>query len=131
MTEKFRRAISVAIISEGKGILLVREGEVWKLPGGKPEPDETDIDCLRREVREEINGAGVDNLRPFDTFRGITPNVGDVLEVEVYLASLIATDIIEASGEIDEVRWFNQFDRCNLPDITGKIISALQNKELL
>jgi len=130
MTERIRRAIGAAIISEGKGILLVREGKAWKLPGGKPEPGETDADCLRREVGEEIDGARVDNLCLFGTFRGITPKVGDVFEVKVYSASLIAADII-ASGEIDEVRWLNEFDRCNLPDITGKIISALQKEKLL
>jgi len=50
-----RIAIGAAIIEDGK-ILLVRKRQSWILPGGKPEPKESDIECLCREVSEELSG---------------------------------------------------------------------------
>ena len=59
------RSISIrsgvkAFVSTGECVLLVQErhsdGEVfWTLPGGGLEPDETDVEGLRRELREELD----------------------------------------------------------------------------
>ena len=50
-----RTAIGAAIINEGK-LLIVRKKQSWILPGGKPEPGESDLDCLCREVGQELSG---------------------------------------------------------------------------
>jgi ADP-ribose pyrophosphatase YjhB (NUDIX family) len=34
-------------------VLIGTDGEIWGLPGGRPEPSESMLDTLRREVREE------------------------------------------------------------------------------
>jgi 8-oxo-dGTP pyrophosphatase MutT (NUDIX family) len=46
-------------------VLLLNEREQWELPGGRIEPGESSIECLAREIREELNiearvGAPVD-----------------------------------------------------------------------
>ncbi len=56
------RVVAKALVvnSEGK-ILVVKEGQdFWSLPGGGIEHGESAIDCIRREIREEI---GVDDVR--------------------------------------------------------------------
>lgn len=39
-------------------------GGYWEFPGGKTEPDETDIEALKREIREEL-GIEIYNLSYF------------------------------------------------------------------
>lgn len=52
--------VSCAIIRRGSEILAVRRpagaknGGKWEFPGGKLEPGEAAEDCLRRELREEL-----------------------------------------------------------------------------
>jgi ADP-ribose pyrophosphatase YjhB (NUDIX family) len=57
-----RTAINAVIIEDGK-ILLVRKRQTWILPGGKPGINESDLECLCREIREELSGTQLDNIR--------------------------------------------------------------------
>ncbi|PWV94468.1 ADP-ribose pyrophosphatase YjhB (NUDIX family) [Paenibacillus cellulosilyticus] len=61
---------SVAIINKLGQILLVqyRDGS-WGIPGGLMELGESTEDCIRREVKEEIN-LGLGNLQLFGVFSG-------------------------------------------------------------
>jgi mutator protein MutT len=59
MAKKYRE-IGVAVIWRDDRILLDQRlpggmfGGYWEFPGGKLEPDEAVVDCIRREIREEI-----------------------------------------------------------------------------
>jgi 8-oxo-dGTP pyrophosphatase MutT (NUDIX family) len=41
--------------AEGNRILVLRDGECFNLPGGKPEPGETYAQTLQREAEEEAS----------------------------------------------------------------------------
>lgn len=53
-----RRIIAAAIIKEGKILIAKRNyGSLvgyWEYPGGKVEGNETDVECLKREIIEEF-----------------------------------------------------------------------------
>jgi len=60
------RVIGAAVVGP-RGLLLVAKRaapDIYYLPGGKPEADEAPLDCLRREVREEL-GVEIDAAEPF------------------------------------------------------------------
>lgn len=56
-----RIKVTCAIINyKGKTLVTQRSKNMslplkWEFPGGKVEPNESEIDCIEREIREEIN----------------------------------------------------------------------------
>lgn len=118
-----RKAIGVAIIKNGC-ILLVRKKKTWILPGGKPEVGESDMQCLFREVREELPQLVLQNPEYFGAFVGITPHKGDELRAEVYFAE--ANGDIIPSAEVNKAEWVKTPEEYNLSDITRKIVLSLR-----
>ena len=53
--------VAAAVIRQNKKILITKRpekgllGGLWEFPGGKKEPMETLEECLKREIREELN----------------------------------------------------------------------------
>lgn len=52
--------VTCALIESGERVLVARRaqtadsGGLWEFPGGKVAPGETEAECLRREIREEL-----------------------------------------------------------------------------
>ena len=119
-----RKAINLISI-ENRKILLVKKGEVWILPGGKPEDGESDFDCLFRELSEELPGLAVEGkFRHYKNFSGVTPHIGDVLEAITYFAS--TSGETNTAMEISEAAWVSASTELKLSEITAKIIKSLE-----
>lgn len=127
-----RVAICVAVIQNGR-ILLVRKRKTWILPGGKPESGESNLQCLVREVREELPGINLKNLQFYKSFEGRTPHQGDILKAKVYFADI--EDKTEAKlktgAEINAMKWTQNPERCSLSEITEKIVNSLYQDNYL
>jgi 8-oxo-dGTP diphosphatase len=67
VTNKLPNAASVALVRDGKVLLIKRAYEpykdLWTLPGGRIEPGETIEQCAAREITEEV-GITIRNPRP-------------------------------------------------------------------
>lgn len=124
-----RTAINAAII-QNRRLLLVRKKDHWILPGGKPEPNESDLECLCREVKEELSGTQLERINYYGTFDGKTPHTGDILLARVYFAD-IKGELISTSAEIVDYAWARDISKYNLSDITAKIMFALKKEEYL
>jgi mutator protein MutT len=67
-----RTDVAIAVIVRGVKVLVCQRPEggsfagYWEFPGGKREPGETVIECLRREVMEEL-ALKVEPLHPLGT----------------------------------------------------------------
>lgn len=119
-----RKAICVATVEDDK-ILLVKKRDTWILPGGKPNINESDIDCLIREISEELPNIILSDIIFFDQFIGSTPfNKEDKLTAYVYLAG--SSGAINTAAEISEAVWTNDPERFNLSDITKQIVYDLR-----
>ena len=125
------RAISAAII-KNKKILLVRKKETWILPGGKPENNESPLETLTREVREELSETKIKNQKYYNTFYGITPHSKKNLEVTVYLAELDGPlNMVTEKDSILEYQWVKKNTSHNLSETTAKILHTLENNNYL
>jgi len=100
--------VALAHISNRR-LLLVRSAgkEGFYLPGGKPEPGESEPETLSREIREEL-GCGIE----LSTLRYLTTTVaqayakpqGVIVAVRTYTAALVGTP--RPASEVEELRYF-------------------------
>lgn len=98
-------------------------GGLWEFPGGKIEPGETVVECIKREIKEEL---------------GIEIEVGDRLIVIDYTYSQFSITLnvhhcqhltgIPQPIESEEVRWvtLDQLDQYPFPAANIQIINALR-----
>ncbi|WP_245555450.1 A/G-specific adenine glycosylase [Baaleninema simplex] len=122
--------IGVAVIVREDGKILIDRrppkgllGGMWEFPGGKIEPDESVTDCIRREIKEELD---------------IDIEVGEhIITVEhAYTHFKVSLNVYRCrhlSGdpkplECDEIRWvtLDELDEYPFPKANVKIIEALR-----
>lgn len=121
-----------AVIIEDKKLLLVKKRNYWILPGGKLEEGETDLECLCREMEEELSGTKIDTqlYSYFNDFEGIAPHRKDEIYTKVYFID-IAGELGKPSNEISDAKFINDFENYNISDVTNKVIKSLNEGEYL
>ena len=108
--------VTCAIILKEDKILVVQRSEAmrlplkWEFPGGKVNPDESEEDCILRELREELNinvtikGRLLSNVHDYGTFSiRLIPFVVEYVSGEVALTEhrAVAEVSKEDLGELD------------------------------
>lgn len=113
------------MIFENNRVLIVRKRDAWILPGGKPEVGESDAECLRRELREEL-GVDIKTLRRFTTVEGTTPYRGDQIQVELYFVEIDGSPKPQAEiTGIAWIAWEREFVYHDLSEPTTLALQAL------
>jgi 8-oxo-dGTP diphosphatase len=96
----------VGLAAERDGKLLVarkRGSDIFILPGGKPEGEESDLQTLSREIREELD-CGIDRPVLRGTFTDVAAGMVDsVVVVRLYSCNLIGEP--RPCSEIEELAW--------------------------
>ena len=95
--------VQAVILREGRVLLAVRSDlRGWELPGGTPQPGESDAAALAREVREET-GLEVEILRRVGDYRrsGFRPHLARVF------ACRVLGGAERPSPETPRLRWFD------------------------
>ena len=99
---------------ENGNILCARSRgkDVFYIPGGKLEAGETELDALLREIKEELAVDLVpETVRAFGTYRAeahAQPD-GVMVVMSCYTGDYLGRP--SASGEIEELAWFDYADR--------------------
>ena len=120
------RINACAAIVDNKELLLVKNPTgLWILPGGELGPEEDNIDCIIREIGEELSGTRVTDLSSYKTFNGITPNSKRDLEVRVYHARIFGS-LKCFSSEIRGMGYFGYGKCSDASDITKEIMKSLK-----
>ncbi|SDN27893.1 ADP-ribose pyrophosphatase YjhB, NUDIX family [Allokutzneria albata] len=100
--------------------------DVFYLPGGKREPGESDVDTLRREVREELGitvlAEGAECFGVFEAqAHGFPPGV--LVRTACYTAAF--TGEPSPCGEIAELSWIGPAQRDQLSAADGQILDRM------
>ena len=125
------------------GLLAIREGHILLcrkkngtnlliLPGGKIEANESHLDCLTRELQEELSGVSVQIFNHLGTYvDAAAGNLFAWVRIELYSGEL--TGEPEPRSEIAELVWFGpQGDRSQLsPSLANRILPDLIARGLL
>ncbi|APC78517.1 TPA: 8-oxo-dGTP diphosphatase MutT [Clostridium botulinum] len=125
------KEVTAAIIINKDLILIARRGKdeklagKWEFPGGKIEDGETSQQCLRREIKEELN---------------IDVKVGNFFEESIYVypdgeIKLLAyfTKIINGNIKLsvhDEVKWVStkEMDKFDFAPADIKLVEKLKEE---
>jgi 8-oxo-dGTP diphosphatase len=97
------------IFIKDKKLLLVRaynHTELWT-PGGTPEKEESQVECLRRELKEEVS-ASLKSSQFFKEFVEDSPYLNKKVNNNIYLVELEGE--FKPSNEIEEIVWVSRKD---------------------
>lgn len=127
------RKIGVAIIRD-EALLLCRKQGLGSLilPGGKIEPGEEPLDCLRRELSEELGEVELINPMFIGEYSDVMAgDAAKTIEILLYSGELVGCP--KASSEIAELVWFGPDDDWSLlaPSLANKILPDLISRGLL
>ena len=125
------------------GLLTVRRGKILLcrkkhttsvliLPGGCKAPGESALDCLARELREELGDVQVNEPEYIGVYSDrAAGSEAKTVDIELYRADLMGEP--DARSEIAELVWFGEEDdRARLaPSIRNKILPDLVARGIL
>jgi 8-oxo-dGTP diphosphatase len=125
------RVIAAAVVEAGRLLVVSKWAapSVFYLPGGKPEPAEAELECLDRELAEEL---GVVLRKPEHLVEVRARAALEHLDMHmtVFLAGLAGTP--RRGGEIASVTWWSERHELTLaPAVRDHVVPALRSRGLL
>ena len=121
--------VTAAVIPDASGerFLLTKRppkgmlGGLWEFPGGKQEPGETLEDCIRREIREELD-VGITVREPFGVYKHAYTHFKVTLHAFICQMDEGLPRLLTAS----ELGWFTRQELTDLP--MGKIDRSISQR---
>jgi 8-oxo-dGTP diphosphatase len=124
------------LIRRGTKFLMVRKesSPYFMMPGGRPEPGETEMETLSREIKEELSSClDTSSVLFLGIFEDKAANEENAL-VQVYLYKGIVDGPMTPSAEIEESRWVTIEEAKTLlvaPSIKTKILPYIIEHRLV
>lgn len=99
---------SKLVASKGGRLLLVRRrrDRLWMFPGGRRRRGESEKDCLRRELEEELPKLKIRRLRHWKSVRSENKYSGRKMSDAIFVAEKVSGRLLIGDRhEIDRVSW--------------------------
>lgn len=122
--------MAAAVVVARRLLLVAKQlaPEIHYLPGGKPEPGEAPLECLRREIAEELR-CHLRQPRLLADVRGPAALEGVDMHMTVYLAGLAGTPT--PAAEIASLVWWPHPRVTLAPTVRDHVIPLLHRRQLL
>lgn len=118
------KVITAIIIESNKILMAKKETGIWTFPGGIMESGESELECLSREVAEELSETQIKNPIFYHSQKGISPTHKLPIEVRTYLAE-ISGKLGLPSNEIIDRKYFDVSEQIKCSPISYDIIQNL------
>ncbi len=113
-------------------VTLSKGKDVWYIPGGKREGDETDVQALTREIKEELSVDLLpETLRHFGVFEAPAHGKAEGTQVRMTCYMGDFTGQLTPSSEIAKLDffWYSQKDKTS--EVDHQIFNALKERGLI
>lgn len=133
--------IGLLVLSEDeKSFLVCEPGSEYKekrvtqylMPGGQIE-ENLDIECLQREIKEELNcGLDLSSISFINEYTDVAATPGKDVMIRLYIGKLLGEPV--ASSEIGKLHWIRKEDINDekiSPIIRNKIMPDIINRNIL
>ena len=121
------KTVASAIVVREKKLLVVRDKErkFWTLPGGKVEENESFLEALKREIREELPDLILTDIKTYREVLGITPHSKKKVRVITFLAE--GSGSICLGAEVTASRWASakELKKLKLSEASYVIVESL------
>lgn len=125
--------IALIYLKDGKILSSRSRGkDIWYLPGGKREADESDLETLIREIKEELDVEIItETVRPYGVFEAQAhgKKEGILVRMTCYTAEFSGEE--KASGEIEALAYLGAADAGISSPVDQLIFEDLRKKGLL
>src|SRR3989338_681587 len=109
-----------AIILKDRKILVAKKQDTFIIPGGRIEAGETEEECLRRELQEEL-GVDLRSAQYFATFEDAASlDPGKRVRMTIYTATIQGNP--QPSAEITEIAYINSQHNLKIGGVLQKYI---------
>lgn len=125
--------IALIYLKDGKILSTLSKGKsTYYIPGGKREGNESDIETLVRECKEELTiDIMEDSVKYYGTFEAQADGKaeGILVKMTCYIAEFKGE--IKPSSEIQEIKWLDYSDLDQISPVDKLIFKELYEKELI
>src|SRR3954463_14122502 len=120
------QVVAAAVVRDRRLLLVSKRQapDVFYLPGGKRDPGEDDLACLRRELTEELGVTAVDPVPWREVVAPAALEPGHELRMRVFLTQLSGDPA--PAAEVARLHWWHDQDALRLaPAIELHVIPGL------
>lgn len=125
--------IAYIYIKDNKILSTLSKGkDTYYIPGGKREHNETDVETLLREIKEELNvNIKKETINYYGSFEAQAhgKEEGVIVKMTCYTAEYEGE--LKASSEIQEIRWLQYSDIDKVSPVDKLIFKDLLDKGLI
>lgn len=105
---------------------------VFYIPGGKRELNESDEEALSREILEELNVTiNVNTLKFIGIFEAQAHGHDDGILVKMTCYSSKYSGVLAASSEIESIDWLTYSDKEKISEVDKLIFNYLHSQDLI